>query len=397
MKLLALFIGVFYYVQVSRAQGNLVPNPGFEIHTNCPSGSAQFIYIPPWVEYNSADYYDTCSVNPYYDIPKNYEGFQYAHSGTAYCGLISFINSPTLHNNYREFIQVQLLDTLKSNVTYCVRYYVNIADTSGAFCSNIGTYFSSATINPISWTSSFYIINFIAQAENNALTNPIADTSNWVEINYEYVAQGGERYVTIGNFRTDSNSTWQDAQNGSGFPFTYLFLDDVSIHEKVNADIINNYSICNGDSIAISTSFPDSGLVYQWSPSIYLSDSTSAQPWAKPTTTTTYTLTISDPNGLYCIGNSADSVTITVNDCTPPPPSPAFSIPTLLTGNELFYITSLPINANLELYDSRGRLVYKENNYQNNFNSEQLVAGVYLYQLSFPDGTFMKGKICKVK
>src|ERR1700751_3287325 len=70
-----------------KAQGNLVPNPGFEFHTICPGGAQQVTYAIPWAQYNSADYFDTCATDSWCDIPNNEFGFQYPHTGEAYCGL----------------------------------------------------------------------------------------------------------------------------------------------------------------------------------------------------------------------------------------------------------------------------------------------------------------------
>jgi hypothetical protein len=378
-----------------RGQGNLVPNPGFEIHSNCPGGSSQVYFATPWREYNSADYYDTCAGSNGYDIPKNFEGFQYPHNGEAYCGLFTFIGTPNLHFNYREFLQVKLDDTLKANSNYCIDYFVNLADTSRFSCSNIGMYFSSTTISPITLSGLFFIINYTAQVENDPVNNPISDTMNWIEISGDYLAQGGETYITIGNFDKDSNSTWQDLQNGSNLPEAYLFIDDISIYEKADANAGVQHSICKNDSIRIGNN-PKQGISYLWSSSdtLALNDSASANPWVKPPVTTTYYLTIADTGNLYCIGSSIDSVTITVNDCTPPPD---FFVPTILKGNELFSIQALPPNTLLEIFDSRGRLVYKQENYQNDFSAVHLSEGMYVYRLSFSDNTVQKGKVCVVK
>lgn len=60
-------------------------------------------------------------------------------------------------------------------------------------------------------------------------------------------------------------------------------------------------SICSSSSATIgSASQP--GFTYNWTPSIGLSNATSANPIANPTTTTTYTLTANDPNGCSAVG-----------------------------------------------------------------------------------------------
>jgi hypothetical protein len=67
-----------------------------------------------------------------------------------------------------------------------------------------------------------------------------------------------------------------------------------------------NKSICNSDSVQIGTP-AISGLSYSWSPAIGLNYDTIAQPTAKPTITTTYTLTVTSST---C--TNKDSVVVTI-------------------------------------------------------------------------------------
>ncbi|MDQ3111202.1 MAG: hypothetical protein M3R17_15030, partial [Bacteroidota bacterium] len=211
-------------------------------------------------------------------------GYQNPRSGQAYCGLVTFIYSPNLHHNYREFIQTVLTDPLSPGKEYCIQFYVNVADTSKYFCSNIGVNFSSVPINPTSWAGSFYLINYNAQAENQP-SNLLNDSIGWTLVSLHYVAQGNESYLTIGNFSTDSTSIWQSIPNGSGMAHTYLFIDDVSVYEEKTAIAGVDLSICLNDSLQIGQ-LPDSGVAYSWYPPTGLSDPTSANPWAKPDSTT---------------------------------------------------------------------------------------------------------------
>src|SRR5690606_37358664 len=63
--------------------------------------------------------------------------------------------------------------------------------------------------------------------------------------------------------------------------------------------------IIQGDSIQLNGS---GGVSYTWTPNVNLSNPFIPNPYASPTTTTTYTLTAIDPSG--CTG--IDNVTITV-------------------------------------------------------------------------------------
>ncbi|MBU1720604.1 MAG: PKD domain-containing protein [Bacteroidetes bacterium] len=69
---------------------------------------------------------------------------------------------------------------------------------------------------------------------------------------------------------------------------------------------------CNGTPVTIGTP-GDIANTYQWSPDFYLDDFTSAQSVATPTTTTSYTLTVTSPDGCA----ATDAVTITVLTSVP--------------------------------------------------------------------------------
>ena len=391
MKRIILLIPIIMLAKLISAQGNLVPNPSFEIHDTCPYSSGQAFLASPWITHMTSDYFNSCG-NANYSVPSNFYGYQAAHSGQAYCQIATLTWNPSY--NYREFLQVKLLDTLEAGRTYCINFFVTTSETYSQYYSpEIGVHFSDTAISPINIISPpiYCEIYFSAQFEN-PVNNLINDTS-WTLVSGEYVSQGGEAWITIGNFKNDSNSVYSFFHNVSSY-YSAVFIDDVSIIRKVEASAGPDTNFCLNDSLLIGPPFADSGIVYTWMPSTGLSDSSSANPFAKPLTSTTYYLTISDTSGQYCHGAMVDSLTLIVDDCSPTIP---FGIPTLLKNDEIFFISSLPENSTLELFDSRGRLIFREENYQNTFSVVNLSAGIYLYQLKLSDQTTQQGKFCVVK
>jgi Secretion system C-terminal sorting domain len=80
----------------------------------------------------------------------------------------------------------------------------------------------------------------------------------------------------------------------------------------------NTVTICLGDSVQLNPLVtPAAGLGYSWSPGTGLSSVIIKNPWAKPTITTTYTLTVYIP-GTNCKKDA--SVTVIVKQCPPPNP-----------------------------------------------------------------------------
>jgi len=194
----SLTIGQLVFTK-SIAQCNLVPNSGFENITNCTTGWGGLWLgnAPPWdsPEDGNPDLFNNCI--PQSDgtsAPQNDYGFQYPHSGNGYTNVVTL--NP-VYNDKREYIQVELDSSLIANVQYCISFYVSPAGVTGMATNNIGMYIS----NTHTFVNGNANLNFIPQINS---INVISDTLNWTEITGTYIAQGGERYIIIGNFFADS-------------------------------------------------------------------------------------------------------------------------------------------------------------------------------------------------
>ncbi|MCW3084951.1 MAG: hypothetical protein JWP12_2317 [Bacteroidetes bacterium] len=80
----------------------------------------------------------------------------------------------------------------------------------------------------------------------------------------------------------------------------------ITVNPLPVADAGTNTSICQGFNTTLGAS---GGTIYAWTPTSGISDSTIFNPVASPTTTTTYSVNVTDASG--CV--SHDSVTVTVN------------------------------------------------------------------------------------
>jgi hypothetical protein len=225
MKKLTIYLSLFLSLKVS-AQ-NLVLNPSFEDTIACPFGTwaMQCRY---WYSASggSPDYFSEqpdifCSTSY---VPLNQVGFQYARTGIAYVGLGVFTEHiiPAFINK-REYVGGILSDTLKQGHEYCVSFYVSVAEEFKYVTDGIGLYLS--VDSAVDYTINTNLL-FVPQISNPS-GNIIYDTLNWVQISGTYIANGGEKYLTIGNFKDDAN-TAIDSTSAHLFE-SYLFIDDVSV------------------------------------------------------------------------------------------------------------------------------------------------------------------------
>lgn len=215
---------------------NLVPNPSFEDHTDCPDNGGLIEYALHWTNPligggSSPDYFNVCGI-PGWNVPNNGYGYEPAHSGVAYAAIVTarkhHINS-TL-NNFREYLQVQLPDSLKANADYCISFYVSACDSMHYVSNNIGVYFSTVQISDSQILMTPSNLKYTPQFENDP-ANDLSSRNGWTEVSGTYKATGGEKFIVIGNFR-DSVATVTAYVGWSAIPnlsYAAYYIDDISL------------------------------------------------------------------------------------------------------------------------------------------------------------------------
>lgn len=237
MKSATLILFSFTGILFSIAQVNLVPNPSFEMYSSCPTSSGQITYSNNWMSptLGTPDYYNSCS--SVMSVPVQGPGlFQNAADGNAFAGIWCYYDA----SQYREYIQVMLSDTLKSGDSYDVSFKVNLMNGCQYSISTMGLVLSNS---PISSGCSNCLLSYSPQIENPA-SDVLSDTLGWTIVSGTYVANGGERYVTIGNFKSDANSNAVYDSDGI-YNEAYYLIDDISV-TRINVGIDehnNSYNI----------------------------------------------------------------------------------------------------------------------------------------------------------
>lgn len=220
---------------------NMVFNPSFEEHTRCPERiDAMGIMsgVEAWWQptAGSSDYFHACGGRECM-VPRNKMGFQEAHTGEAYCGIYCSQES------YREYLQTELKSPLQAGRRYRVSFYVSLADKSSHAVATLGALFSAERPTDSSWeilmnrevtdygdSRSQSIAVFYVPQVQNSVDSVLSQNNEWMEVSGEFVAAGGERFLTIGNFNSfnHSNVVFTESTNAV-LQGAYYYIDDVSV------------------------------------------------------------------------------------------------------------------------------------------------------------------------
>ena len=229
---------LLYTANCLNAQVNLVPNYSFEDTVHCPSNVNELYDSELWINPTTAtpDYLNACGTySTGVSVPHGWAGYQIAHTGVAYTGIFTYTRGA---KNYREYIQIKLSDSLLHDIKYMVSFYVSLGNYCQYAVATLGTYLSKTQIS----SSTDTYMPYTPQVQNNS-SNPITDTLNWVLISDTIIAQGGEQYITIGNFMSDSLSDTLKVSEISN-SFSLYYIDDVSVI-ALNSTGISQYSNLN--------------------------------------------------------------------------------------------------------------------------------------------------------
>jgi len=194
--------GVLGMGNTACGQTNLIPNPSFEAFQHCPvsftpKGKIELVHNWKQPTTGTVDYYNSCSKSV--GVPSNIFGWQMAAEGEGYLGIVTY--SPT-KRNYREYIQAELTQSLVANKLYCVEFYVSQADYSNYLCDGIGLYFSKTRVT----SQDDKVLPMPAQL-SNPIGHVLHHSKNWILISNVFKATGGEKFITIGNFKPDHQVT----------------------------------------------------------------------------------------------------------------------------------------------------------------------------------------------
>jgi len=252
---------------------NLVPNASFEEYVDFNSKkSTEWHKVQ---ETDTPDYFNLNSNRPSNNIFDKYMGGTSAKSGDGFIGLFFYRLNPQRNiKNVREYIQTGLSESLQKDSLYRVEFSLCLDAESNAAIRNLGICFNT---EPLIDYSEYKLFTLKPQIEFS-LSSPDC-RNNWITFSTFYQAKGNEKYLVLGNFKNDRNTSIQrlsqikDQDNKekwdlvNGEKAAYYYIDDIII-EKItlvkdqNRDVMDlDHETNEFDSIDIEQISLDSTII----------------------------------------------------------------------------------------------------------------------------------------
>jgi len=395
--LLAVF---FLFSIISKGQqiANYISNGGFEIY-NC--GDNLLHNCKNWGGIDSL----SCGgvVLSYCNgfAPSSSNTFQHPRTDSTFVGATFYWPSP----GARCYLKNRMKSKLVAGETYCVKFHVNIANTSPWGIDGFGVFFGDNSLDTI--TQSNIPLSYITPQVSNPDGNVITDTLNWIPITGTFVANGNEKFAVIGNFKSDAAVNTASI-GGPHFPLLVsdICLDDVScIPIDLPAYAYNSSDawILPGDSVYLGRERDvgiDEACMWYELPNSTTAIDTAAGIWVKPTQTTSYlvkqdicgnikwalvTVNMSDVGIAY--PELAEGYRFTIY------PNPALNEVTIEFANEADFTKPKELKI-IDVLGREAKTVLIESKTQK-INIEDLSKGIYYLQLQLSNGVKITKKLVK--
>lgn len=234
---------------------NLVENPSFEAMEGKIKKNGSIAVAVGWMSPTlaAADLF-SARVKEGYGTPANALGSEAPMDGENYAGIRTFSYGDKEPRNY---ISAKLKVPLTKDAKYCVTFYVSLAEASKYASNNIGMNFSKKQYN-IDENKTIIAPTHIMHKDN-----PVFNAQfGWDEVCGIYVAEGGEKFITIGNFFANGETKNERLKGTKEFTGTsvvssYYFVDNISVR------LIEDESecVCKQDENEIKTS-----VIYEEAP-----------------------------------------------------------------------------------------------------------------------------------
>lgn len=277
---------------------NLISNPSFE-NTNDVTDDSLYLsegnfigtldWFSPTLEHPSAFTSDTIE-----KLRGNLNLYR-PHNTTRYALLSSGSSYLLPANSGKTYLQTRLSDSLNKNCYYNLSFYClpyatdNFGDPTitASWCSpnRLGAYFSKSRIMDSDPNAQFgrpSVYTFINAGISPQVAIPInsfiMDTSRYTKIEGVFKAEGGEQYLTMGNFYSMANTNCKNFRTGqiysdtsssfAGYWRSLWGVDDLELIKVRPPDSLLTTSsdtvLCPGDTVWIRAVSNDTSFGVKW-------------------------------------------------------------------------------------------------------------------------------------
>jgi OmpA-OmpF porin, OOP family len=252
------------------SQDNLVMNGSFESTSGKVNSSGEFILADSISSSNNTtvDLFSTNACGHDYDVPANYMGTQGSKTGNNYAGIIAyyadetgiFISEPG-YQQYSEYIQFNFREPLTAGKAYTISFNASLSEKSAYAISGLGMYFSTGKMDVKN--------NAFISVTPHIVCTEVVTSTEWTTITGTYIANGGERFVTLGCFEQymDTLKVIEPYTNNSRK--AYYYIDDIGVSPKTDKpdDLtmilsgscyqLNNLNFETDKAVILATSFDE--------------------------------------------------------------------------------------------------------------------------------------------
>lgn len=204
---------------------SLVRDGGFEQKRYCPSDYNQqrLRTLEHWeqVSEGTPDHFSSCSQSA--GVPGNRFGREAGLEGESYGGLVLFSRAKW---RYREYLSTELTRSLIPGEWICVSFWYSAAEKAGLVADGVGALLSVEKADG----ERDYALDLSPQ-----LRNPeghfLEVTEGWTRLSDAIQAEGGERWLTLGNFDTKGNTRIALSAQApkDATDWAYVYIDGVEV------------------------------------------------------------------------------------------------------------------------------------------------------------------------
>jgi len=160
-------------------------------------------------------------------VPRTiYMETQYQMKVNNYAGIYAYSYKNKVPLTY---LSTELEYPLEEEEVYCIRMMVSLSDLSKYACNNVGLYISNQ--RPTSRQIQSYAIEPQILASKNRI---VEEQYTFISICRMYKAEGGEKFIVIGNFAKPEDTKWKKMKRPKGFHTpqsydAYYYIEGVSV------------------------------------------------------------------------------------------------------------------------------------------------------------------------